>query len=44
MKVKNPSQTNVTGKINVSKGKPVEESIEIDSSEDESSDEVFCVV
>ena len=44
MKVKNPSQTNVTGKINVSKGKRVEESSKNDSSDDESSNEVFCVV
>ena len=31
-------------KINVAKGKPVEESSEDDNSEDESSDEVFCLV
>ena len=41
MKVKNPLQTKVTGKINVSKGKLVEESNEDDKSEDESSDDVF---
>ena len=44
MQVKNPLQTKVTGKINVAKGKPVEERCEDDNSEDESSDEVFCVV
>ena len=31
-------------KINVSKGKPIEERSEDDNSEDESSNEVFCVV
>ena len=44
MQVKKQLQTKVTGKINVSKGKPVEESSEDDNSEDESSDEVFCVL
>ena len=44
MKVKKPLQTKVTGKINVSKWKLVEESSEDDNNEDESSDEVFCVV
>ena len=31
-------------KINVSKGKPIEESSEDYNSEDKSSDEVFCVL
>ena len=44
MQVKNPLQTKVTRKIDVSKGKPVEESSEDDNNEYESSDEVFCVV
>ena len=41
---KNTLQKKITGKINVSKGKPIKESSEDDNSEDESSDEVFCVV
>ena len=41
MQVKNLLQTKVTGKINVAKGKPVEESSGDDNIEDESSDEVF---
>ena len=44
MQVKKPLQRKVIGKINVSKGNPVEESSEDDISEDKSSDEVFCVV
>ena len=44
MKVKKPLQTKVTRKTNVLKGKQVEESSEDDNSEDESFDEVFCVV
>ena len=42
--MENKWEENDMEKINVSKGKPVEESSEDDNIQDESSDEVFCVV